>query len=68
MLFTPSINKQATELHFPRRLEKNFLQPITFNSDNVWLCLLLLKKHFDLMLDIQLSFNEHVGQKYATKR
>ena len=68
MLFTPSINKQATELYFSRKREKTFPQPITFNNGNVWLCLLPVKKRFDLVLDTQLSFNEHVSQKYATKQ
>ena len=61
MSFNPDINKQATEVYFSQRRAKSLPPPIIFNNNNVltspW------QNHLGLVLDRELSFNEHVNQK-----
>ena len=55
------MNKQAAEAYFSQERGQNFLQQIIFNN-NILLSF-LCQKHFGLVLDSRVSFNEEIDQK-----
>ena len=60
MLFNPDPNKQAVEILFSKKHEKDNYQPMNFNGDNVQTA--ISQKHLGLVLDSKLDFNEHNKQ------
>ena len=60
MLFNPDPNKQAAEILFSKKHEKDNYQPLNFNDDNVQTA--ISQKHLGLVLDSKLDFNEHNKQ------
>ena len=61
MQFNRDPNKQANEVYFTKKTPSHDYLPITFNGNPVEQC--NSKKHFGLILDQQLNFNEHVDKK-----
>ena len=61
MLFNPDLNKQAVEIQFSKKHEKDSYPPLNFNDDNVQTGISL--KHLSLVLDSKLDFNEHISNK-----
>ena len=56
--FNPDPNKAAQEIIFSRKLKKVPHPSITFNNNPLSLC--LAQKHLRLVLDLKLTFNEHI--------
>ena len=61
MKFNPNPNKQAQEVHFSNRTNKNSFLSITFNNSKVET--ISFQKHLGLILDERLNFNEHLESK-----
>ena len=61
MLFNPDPNKQAVEIVFSKKHEKDNYPPMNFNGDNIQIAISL--KHIDLVLDSKLDFNENINNK-----
>ena len=61
MEFNPDPNKQAQEVYFSKKSNHENSLPVTFNNAKVVTC----STHNDLglLLDKQLSFNEHIQSK-----
>ena len=58
MSFKPDPTKQAQEVIFPHKIKKPLHIPLNFNSTNVKQT--AFQKHLGLILDSQLSFEEHL--------
>ena len=58
MSFNPDPNKQAQEVFFSRKLKKVCHPPLCFNNNNVSQA--SSQKHFGLMLNNRLTFDEHL--------
>ena len=56
MPFNPDPNKQALEILFSKKHEKNNYPPLNFNGDNVQAA--IIQKHLGLVLDSKVNFNE----------
>ena len=61
MSFNPDPNKQAIEVCFSNKCDKENYPPLRFNNTNVQLA--DNQKHLGLILDSKLNFNEHVESK-----
>ena len=61
MLFNPDPNKQALEVCFSNKCDKEKYQPLQFNSTDVQIA--DSQKHLGLILDSKLNFNEHIESK-----
>ena len=61
MLFNSDPNKQAVEILFSKKHEKDNYPPPNFNGDNVQRA--ISQKHLGLVLDSKLDFNEHISNK-----
>ena len=61
MSFNPDSNKQAIEVHFSNKRDKENYPPLQFNGINVQIA--DSQKHLGLMLDSKLNFNEHNENK-----
>ena len=61
MKFNPDPNKQAQEVHFSNRTNKDSSLFITFNNSKVETISSL--KHLERILDERLNFNEHLENK-----
>ena len=61
MQFNPDPNKQAQEVYFSKKSNNENSLPVTFNNAKVVTC--STHKHLGLLLDKQLSFNEHIQSK-----
>ena len=61
MLFNLDPNKQAVEIIFSKKHEKNNCPPLNFNGINVQTA--ISQKHLGLVLDSKLDFNEHISNK-----
>ena len=59
--FNPDPNKQAIEVHFSNKHDKENYQPLQFNSTDVQMA--DSHKHLGLILDSKLNFNEHIERK-----
>ena len=59
MFFNPDVNKQAIELCFSNKRDKENYLPLMFDSTNV------NQKHLHLILDSKLNFNEHIEGKIS---
>ena len=57
MIFNSDLTKQAQEVIFSRKLKKPVHPNLTFNNSQV--SQFESQKHFDLILDNKLNFNEH---------
>ena len=61
MQFNPDPKKQANEVIFSQKSNKNIYPPVTFNNNHVTNC--SHQKHFGVVLDSKLDFNLHIEQK-----
>ena len=61
MLFNPDPNKQALEVCFSNKCDKEKYQPLQFNSTDIQIA--DSQKHLGLILDSKLNFNEHIESK-----
>ena len=61
MHFNPDPKKQANEVIFSRKSNKNIYPPVTFNNYHVTNC--SHQKHLGVVLDSKLDFNLHIEQK-----
>ena len=61
MSFNPDRNKQAIEVCFSNKRDKENYQPLQFNSTDVQID--DSQKHLGLILDSKLNFNEHIESK-----
>ena len=61
MPFNPDPNKQAIEVCFSNKRDKENYQPLQFNSTGVQID--DSQKHLGLILDSKLNFNEHIESK-----
>ena len=61
MLSNPDPNKQAVEILFSNKHNKNNYSPLNLNGNNVQT--VINKKHLGLVLDSKLDFNEHMSNK-----
>ena len=61
MSFNPDPNKQATEVLFSRKVNSDDHPKLTFNGNRIQRC--SSQKHLGLILDNQLDFNKHLGDK-----
>ena len=61
MLFNPDPNKQAVEILFSRKHEKDNYPQLNFNGDNVKT--VISQKHLGLVLYSKLDFNEHISNE-----
>ena len=61
MLFNPDLNKQAVEILFSKKYEKDNYPPLNFNGHNVQTN--ISQKHLGLVLDSKLDCNEHISNK-----
>ena len=61
MLFNPDPNKQAVEILFSKKHEKDNHPPLTFNGNNVQIA--ISRKHLGLVFDSKLDSNEHISNK-----
>ena len=61
MSFNPDSNKQAIEVRFSNKRDKENYPPLQFNGINVQIA--DSQKHLGLMLDSKLNFNEHNENK-----
>ena len=59
--FNPDPNKQAIEVRFSNKRDKENYQPLQFNSSDVQIA--DSHKHLGLILDSKLNFNEHIESK-----
>ena len=59
--FNPDPNKQAIEVRFFNKHDKENYQPLQFNSTDVQIA--DSHKHLGLILDSKLNFNEHIESK-----
>ena len=59
ILFNPDPNKQAVEILFSKKHEKNNYPPLNFNNDNIQT--VISQKHLSLVLDSKLDFNECIS-------
>ena len=58
MTFNPDRSKQAQEVIFSRKLKKATLPPLLFSNNNV--LQVSSQKHLGVILDIKLTFEEHL--------
>ena len=58
MTFNPDRSKQAQEIIFSRRLKKATYLPLLFNNNNV--SQVNFQTHLGVMLDVKLTFEEHL--------
>ena len=58
MLSNPDPNKQALEVHFAQKRDKENYPSLTFNGDKVQS--VPCQKHLGLILDSKLDFNEQI--------
>ena len=58
MTFTPERSKQAQEIIFSRKLKKATHPPLHFNKNNVFQ--VNSQKHLGVILDVKLTFGEHL--------
>ena len=63
MLFNTDPNKQALEVHFSQKRDKENYPSLTFNGDKVQS--VPCQKHLGLILDSKLDFNEHITNKIS---
>ena len=63
MYFSPDPNKQAIEVHFSNKRDKENYPPLHFNSTDVQIA--DRQKHLGLILDSKLNFNEHIERKFT---
>ena len=61
MKFNPNPNKQAQEVQFSNRTNKDSSLLVTFNNSKVET--ISLQKHLGIILDERLNFNEHLESK-----
>ena len=61
MLFNPDPNKQAVEIFFSKKYEKDNYPPLNFSGNNVQTSISL--KHLGLVLDSKLHFNKNISNK-----
>ena len=61
MYFSPDPNKQAIEVRFWNKCDKENYQPLQFNISDVQIA--DSHKHLGLVLDSKLNFNEHIESK-----
>ena len=61
MFFNPDSNKQAIEVRFSNKHDKENYHPLQFNSSEVEKA--DSHKHLGLILDSKLNFNEHIESK-----
>ena len=61
MSFNPDPNKQAIEVCFSNKRDKENYPPLQFNNTNVQMA--DSQKHLDLILDSKLKFKEHIENK-----
>ena len=61
MLFNPDPNKQAVEILFWKKCEKDNYSPLILNGDSTQTA--ISQKHQDLVLDSNLDFSEHISSK-----
>ena len=64
MSFNPDPNKQAIEVCFSNKRDKENYQPLQFNSSDVQIA--DSHKHLGLILDSKLNFNEHTESKITS--
>ena len=63
MKFNPDPSKQAQEVHFSNRTNKDSILSITFNKSKVET--ISLQKHLGVILDERLNFNKHLESKIS---
>ena len=63
MLFNPDPNKQALEVYFSQKRDKENYPSLTFNGDKVQP--VPRQKHLGLVLESKLDFNEHINNKIS---
>ena len=63
MLFNPDPNKQALEVHFSQKRDKENYSSLSFNGDVI--LSVPCQKHLGLILDSKLDFNEHINNKIS---
>ena len=61
MQFNPEPKKQAQQMTFSKKVERNNSLPLTFNKTEVRTC--QSQKHLGLVLDERLNFTEHIDSK-----
>ena len=61
MLFNPDPVKQAIEVCFSHKRDKVVYSPLQFNNNDAQSA--NSQKHFELVLDFKLDFNEHENNK-----
>ena len=64
MRCNPDPIKQAQELYFARKINKDDFQNLSFNESNVETC--SCQKHLGLIMDDKLNFDVHVQNKITT--
>ena len=64
MSFNPDPNKQAIEVRFSNKRDKENYQHVQFNSTDVQIA--DSQKYLCLILDSKLSFNEHIESKITS--
>ena len=65
MSFNPSPTKQAQDVNVSRKIKKPRHTPLNFNSTNVKQS--VIRKHLGLILDNQVSFEEHLKTIFNNK-
>ena len=63
MSFNPDPTKQAQEVIFSRKINKNSHPPLTFNNSKV--AVTSSQKHLGIILDSRLSFEEHLAAVFS---
>ena len=63
MNFNLDPNQQAQEVHFAKKIQKDNSQNLTFDGLNVGSS--FSEKHFGLVLDEKLNFDEHIQSKIS---
>ena len=58
MSFTPDVNKQAQKVIFSPKIKSNIHPPLVFN--NSFVSQVNSQKHLEIILDIKLTFEEHL--------
>ena len=68
MTFNPDRSKQAQEVIFSRKIKKATHPPLLFNNNNV--SQVNSQKHLGVILDVKLTFEEHLKNVFTkqTKR
>ena len=61
MSFNPDLNKEAIEVHFFKKRDKENYLPLQFSSTDVRIA--DSQKHLRLILDSKLGFNENIESK-----